>query len=61
MKGKLKIICEDYGDNFGFLILRKGRKKEVVHYNDLSREEQLRLLSMLEEGYGLLRKFLKEE
>lgn len=61
MKGEFKITCEESGDNFGFLIERKGRKEEVVHYNELNREEQLRVLNMLASGFDLFKQFLKEE
>lgn len=61
MKGELKITCEDCSDNIGFLIQRMGRKEEVVHYNDLSREEQLRVLNILLNGYDLFKRYLKEE
>ena len=61
MKRELKITCEEDGDNYGYLIQRKGRKEEVVHYNELSREEQLRVLNMLFNGYDLFKRYLKEE
>ena len=60
MKVELKITCEESGNNAGFLIQRKDNE-EVVNYEDLSREEQIRLLNMLATGYELFKRFLKEE
>lgn len=60
MKGELKIICEESGDNFGFLIKRKGQK-EIIDWNDLTRGEQFRVLDLLYSGYELFKRYLKEE
>lgn len=60
MKGVLKITCEESGNNIGFQIQRKGYK-EPLDWNDMSREEQLRVLNLLASGYDFFKRFLKEE
>lgn len=58
MKGELKITCEESGNNFGFLIKRKG---EPADWNDMSRDEQLRVVDLLARGYEFFNLYLKEE
>lgn len=60
MKEEFKITCEESGNNAGFLIQRKGHK-EPADWNDMSHDEQLRVLNLLASGYDLLKRFLKEE
>lgn len=60
MKGELKITCEESGNNVGFQIKRKGYKG-AADWNDMSREEQIRVLKLLAMGIEFLQRFLKEE
>lgn len=60
MKGEFKITCEESCNNMGFLIKRKGYKGPA-DWNELSRDEQIRVLKLLATGIEFLQRFLKEE
>lgn len=57
---ELEVICDECGNNTGFIIRRKG-EKDNVDWDSLSRDEQLRVLNLLATGYDLLKRYLNEE
>lgn len=61
MKGELKIICEESGNTAGFLIKRKGTTGNVF-WEDLSREEQVRVIYMLGSGFDFFNRcFMRQD